>query len=155
LIEPEVEEMELGVEAKQDLAGDVDDGAEDSDPEALDTNDDDDISGLETGPAGSEWGTLDFDLTGADQRLCRMDFSQSFIPHAYIELHMPADPTKPGGFAIDKNHLHIWPRHAFMLIALPNKVCFLTIPSWFDLIDQGVNIGWFVHTYIILTILIT
>lgn len=52
----------------------------------------------------------------------RMDFSQSFIPHAYIELHMPPDPSKPGGFAIDPNHLHIWPRHAFMLIALPNKV---------------------------------
>jgi len=54
-------------------------------------------------------------------RVQRMDFSQSFISHAYIELHMPADPSKPGGFAIDKNHLHIWPRHAFMLIALPNK----------------------------------
>jgi len=53
----------------------------------------------------------------------RIDFSQSFIPHAYIELHMPADATKPGGFAMDKNHLHIWPRHAFMLIGLPNKVC--------------------------------
>lgn len=53
----------------------------------------------------------------------RLDFSQSFIPHAYIELHMPADLSKPGGFAIDKNHLHIWPRHSFMLIALPNKVC--------------------------------
>ncbi|OCF33318.1 kynurenine 3-monooxygenase [Kwoniella heveanensis BCC8398] len=51
----------------------------------------------------------------------RIDFSQSFIPHAYIELHMPADPTKPGGYAIDKNHLHIWPRHSFMLIGLPNK----------------------------------
>ena len=51
-----------------------------------------------------------------------IDFSQSFIPHAYIELHMPADPTKPGGFAIDPNHLHIWPRHDFMLIGLPNKV---------------------------------
>jgi kynurenine 3-monooxygenase len=52
----------------------------------------------------------------------RIDFSQSFIPHAYIELHMPADATKSGGFAMDKNHLHIWPRHAFMLIGLPNKV---------------------------------
>ncbi|KAK8865840.1 kynurenine 3-monooxygenase [Kwoniella newhampshirensis] len=54
-------------------------------------------------------------------RMDRLDFSQQFIPHAYIELHMPADPTKPGGYAIDKNHLHIWPRHAFMLIGLPNK----------------------------------
>lgn len=52
----------------------------------------------------------------------RIDFSQSFIPHAYIELHMAADPSKPGGFAMPPNHLHIWPRHKFMLIALPNKV---------------------------------
>jgi hypothetical protein len=52
----------------------------------------------------------------------RIDFSQSFIPHAYIELHMPADSSKPGGYAMDKNHLHIWPRHHFMLIGLPNKV---------------------------------
>ncbi|KAK4687295.1 kynurenine 3-monooxygenase, partial [Tremellales sp. Uapishka_1] len=52
-------------------------------------------------------------------RVERVDFSQSFIPHAYIELHMPAKPD--GGYAIDKNHLHIWPRHAFMLIGLPNK----------------------------------
>ncbi|ORX35971.1 hypothetical protein BD324DRAFT_629714 [Kockovaella imperatae] len=50
----------------------------------------------------------------------RINFSQSFIPHAYIELHMPPDPNKPGGFAMDKNHLHIWPRHSFMLIGLPN-----------------------------------
>ncbi|ORY32327.1 kynurenine 3-monooxygenase [Naematelia encephala] len=54
-------------------------------------------------------------------RVERVDFSQSFIPHAYIELHMPADKAKAGGYAIDKNHLHIWPRHSFMLIGLPNK----------------------------------
>jgi len=35
---------------------------------------------------------------------------------------MPADSSKPGGYAMDKNHLHIWPRHHFMLIGLPNKV---------------------------------
>lgn len=34
---------------------------------------------------------------------------------------MPADESKAGGYAIDKNHLHIWPRHNFMLIGLPNK----------------------------------
>ncbi|WVR05750.1 kynurenine 3-monooxygenase [Kwoniella sp. DSM 27419] len=60
-------------------------------------------------------------VRNAMMRMERMDFSQSFIPHAYIELHMPADPTKPGGYAIDKNHLHIWPRHSFMLIGLPNQ----------------------------------
>jgi len=65
------------------------------------------------------WKSYNRDRASAHDRI---DFSQSFIPHAYIELHMPADPKKPGGFAIDPNHLHIWPRHAFMLIALPNKV---------------------------------
>ena len=54
--------------------------------------------------------------------LCRMNFSQSFISHAYLELHMPPDPTKPGAYAMDRNHLHIWPRHSFMLIGLPNIV---------------------------------
>ncbi|OWZ49291.1 kynurenine 3-monooxygenase [Cryptococcus neoformans A2-102-5] len=57
----------------------------------------------------------------AMMRAERIDFSQSFIPHAYIELHMPSNPDFPGGYAMDKNHLHIWPRHAFMLIGLPNK----------------------------------
>ncbi|TXT10730.1 hypothetical protein VHUM_02235 [Vanrija humicola] len=51
-------------------------------------------------------------------RASRVDFSQSFIPHGYIELHMP---PKDGGFAMPPNHLHIWPRESFMLIALPNK----------------------------------
>ncbi|WVQ85327.1 kynurenine 3-monooxygenase [Cryptococcus sp. DSM 104549] len=60
-------------------------------------------------------------VRAAMMRADRLDFSQSFIPHAYIELHMPADPSKPEGYAMDKNHLHIWPRHLFMLIGLPNK----------------------------------
>ena len=55
-----------------------------------------------------------------------MDYQQEYIPHEYIELKMPAGPpTDPGGdptFLLDPNHLHIWPRHTFMLIALPNKV---------------------------------
>lgn len=55
-----------------------------------------------------------------------MDYQQEYIPHDYLELKMPAGPPKvPGGdptFLLDPNHLHIWPRHTFMLIALPNKV---------------------------------
>lgn len=51
-------------------------------------------------------------------RASRVDFSQSFLPHAYIELHMP---PIDGEFAMPPNHLHIWPRRSFMLIALPNK----------------------------------
>jgi kynurenine 3-monooxygenase len=55
-----------------------------------------------------------------------MDFSQSFIQHAYIELHMPPNEVKDvnsdAKFKIDQHHLHIWPRHSFMLIGLPNQV---------------------------------
>lgn len=30
-------------------------------------------------------------------------------------------PTDEGDFALSPNHLHIWPRHKFMMIALPNR----------------------------------
>ena len=55
-----------------------------------------------------------------------MDYQQTYIPHEYLELRMPAGPpTDKNGeptFLLDPNHLHIWPRHSFMLIALPSKV---------------------------------
>ncbi len=44
--------------------------------------------------------------------------SSVFLEHAYKELHIP--PTAAGGFQLEKNALHIWPRHQFMMIALPN-----------------------------------
>lgn len=52
------------------------------------------------------------------ERCVRMDFSKEYIDCAYIELSIPPGPK--GEFALDKNHLHIWPRDRFMLIALPN-----------------------------------
>jgi kynurenine 3-monooxygenase len=48
----------------------------------------------------------------------RMDYSQEYIPHGYIELRIP--PTEDNKFAMETNYLHIWPREAYMLIALPN-----------------------------------
>lgn len=48
----------------------------------------------------------------------RMNFEQEYIEHAYLELSIL--PTDGGNFALDKHHLHIWPRQEFMLIALPN-----------------------------------
>jgi kynurenine 3-monooxygenase len=48
----------------------------------------------------------------------RFDYSQAYIKHGYKELHIPASET--GGFKLDKNSLHIWPRESFMMIALPN-----------------------------------
>lgn len=41
-----------------------------------------------------------------------------FLEHGYKELHIP--PGDGGSFLIEKNALHIWPRHQFMMIALPN-----------------------------------
>ena len=38
--------------------------------------------------------------------------------HGYKEIIIPTDEN--GGFKIDKNSLHIWPRGTYMLIALPN-----------------------------------
>lgn len=53
-----------------------------------------------------------------------MDYYQEYIPHEYIELKVPTGigPDGKEFFQLDPNHLHIWPRHSFMLIALPNKV---------------------------------
>lgn len=52
-----------------------------------------------------------------------MDFQQTYIPHDYLELKMPPaiDDLGLPKYPIDPNYLHIWPRHSFMLIALPNK----------------------------------
>ena len=61
------------------------------------------------------------------------DFSQTWLEHGYKELVIPAgkspvtvvpgsDAERSGGseFRLEKNALHIWPRHKFMMIALPN-----------------------------------
>lgn len=48
----------------------------------------------------------------------RFDYSQQYLPHGYKELSIP--PAPDGSWLIEKEALHIWPRHDFMLIALPN-----------------------------------
>ncbi|KAK6464428.1 kynurenine 3-monooxygenase mitochondrial precursor [Scheffersomyces coipomensis] len=81
-----------------------------------------------------EFITAKFDyLIGADgahsqvryqmQPSMRMNFSQKYIDMQYLELYIPPneDPEAQSKFSIDANHLHIWPRHNFMLIALANK----------------------------------
>uniref|UniRef100_A0A8C6RD50 Kynurenine 3-monooxygenase n=1 Tax=Nannospalax galili TaxID=1026970 RepID=A0A8C6RD50_NANGA len=47
----------------------------------------------------------------------RFNYSQQYIPHGYMELTIP---PKNGEYAMEPNYLHIWPRNAFMMIALPN-----------------------------------
>ncbi len=55
---------------------------------------------------------------------------QSRLDYGYKELVIP--PSAQGGFSMEKNALHIWPRGAFMLIALPNwdgsYTCTLFLP---------------------------
>ncbi|KAG6878696.1 hypothetical protein C0993_011511 [Termitomyces sp. T159_Od127] len=106
--------------------------------------------------------SVDFDFCiGADgsysiirrqmMRVVRMDYQQEYIKHEYVELKMPAgiDTNGKATFLLDPNHLHIWPRHSFMLIALPNKdktfTCTLFAPtSDFDRLDTPeVILAWF------------
>lgn len=59
------------------------------------------------------------------QRVVRMRYSQEYIDCCYIELYIPPYKTYvenfKGNFSLTPDHLHIWPRHKFMLIALANK----------------------------------
>ncbi|NIV72801.1 MAG: kynurenine 3-monooxygenase, partial [Calditrichae bacterium] len=64
------------------------------------------------------------------QKVGRFNLSQSYLEHGYKELSIPAGSG--GYFQIEKTALHIWPRHTFMLIALPNLdgsfTCTLFLP---------------------------
>lgn len=46
------------------------------------------------------------------------EYRQDYLEHAYKELSIPA--AEDGGWRLNKNALHIWPRKSFMMIALPN-----------------------------------
>lgn len=60
----------------------------------------------------------------------RFELSQHYIEHGYKELRIPPDDR--GGFRLEPQALHIWPRDSFMLIALPNPdgtfTCTLFLP---------------------------
>jgi kynurenine 3-monooxygenase len=45
-------------------------------------------------------------------------YDESYLAHGYKELTIPPQPD--GGWRMEKNALHIWPRKSFMMIALPN-----------------------------------
>ena len=46
-----------------------------------------------------------------------LDYSQEYTEHAYKELTIPSVNDQ---YIMKPHYLHIWPRHEFMLIALPN-----------------------------------
>ena len=52
------------------------------------------------------------------ERIFLFSYSQEYLTHGYKELEIPADEN--GKHLISKDHLHIWPRGQYMLIALPN-----------------------------------
>lgn len=57
-------------------------------------------------------------VRAAMQKHSGFDYAQSYLAHGYKELTIPAGDG--GAFAMEKHALHIWPRHSFMMIALPN-----------------------------------
>ena len=52
------------------------------------------------------------------KKLAEFEYDESYLPHGYKELTIP--PTADGGWQMEKEALHIWPRRSFMMIALPN-----------------------------------
>jgi len=70
------------------------------------------------------------------------NYSQDFLRHGYKELSIA--PLEGGGYQIEKNALHIWPRGSYMIIALPNMDGSFTLtmfhpykgPAGFDTLDE-------------------
>ncbi len=57
-------------------------------------------------------------LRGAMASQTELGERTEFLGHSYKELEIP--PAADGGFSIEPNALHIWPRGRYMCIALPN-----------------------------------
>ncbi len=101
-------------------------------------------SDLETGTAHFEHQGKEFSveadlLFGADgafsairntmMKRDRFSYSQEYISHGYKELNIYGLPD--GGFRMEKEALHIWPRGEYMLIALPNPDGSFTLTLFF------------------------
>ena len=73
------------------------------------------------------------DGAGSSLRAAMMKHSDlgertDFLDHSYKELEIP--PTDEGGFKIEPNALHIWPRGRYMCIALPNDEKTFTVTAF-------------------------
>ena len=68
------------------------------------------------------------------ERKFLFSYSQDYLNHGYKELEIPADIS--GNHQISKEHLHIWPRGDFMLIALPNMDGSFTVTLFLSY-DEG------------------
>lgn len=69
-----------------------------------------------------------------------------WLEEGYKELEIP--PGNDGGFLLEPNALHIWPRHDFMMIALPNPNATFTCtlfapfdgPNGFDTVESDSDV---------------
>lgn len=96
--------------------------------------------------------SVDFDLLiGADgahsaaryhmMKFARLDYQQEYIDTLWCEFQIPPK-SSDSSFAIDPNHLHIWPGGSFMFIAIPSLdrsfTCTLFAPaSYFSSISEN------------------
>ena len=86
------------------------------------------ITYIEEGETKSDEGAIVIGTDGAGSAVRRsmmgqttrllFNYSQDFLRHGYKELSI--HPKDGGGWKIEKEALHIWPRGDFMIIALPN-----------------------------------
>ncbi|KAF1717808.1 kynurenine 3-monooxygenase [Pseudoxanthomonas yeongjuensis] len=67
-------------------------------------------------------------LRAAMMRLSDLGERTEFLDHSYKELVIP--PAEDGGFKIEPNALHIWPRGRYMCIALPNDEKTFTVTAF-------------------------
>jgi len=88
-------------------------------------------------------------------RAGRYNFSQEYLDYGYKELTIPAGPD--GRHVLETHALHIWPRGAYMLIALPNIDgsfgCILFLPfegnseASFDQLDSETKVAAFFRSH--------
>ncbi len=71
------------------------------------------------------------------ERKFLFSFSQNFLTHGYKELEIPV--SNEGKHLISKDHLHIWPRGDYMLIALPNLDGSFTVTLFLSYDDGEYN----------------
>ena len=68
-------------------------------------------------------------------RIVDLGERSEWLDHGYKELEIP--PARDGGFRIEPNALHIWPRGRYMCIALPNDERTFTVTLFMALHDEG------------------
>jgi kynurenine 3-monooxygenase len=52
-----------------------------------------------------------------------MEYSQHYLSHEYVEIRLPQGVDSSGRdmYLLDPDHLHVWPRGGFTVVAMPNK----------------------------------